>query len=109
MRRHRQIERCRHALINAAGEIEFRAVAGAKKSALPFRAEIRRCNFGTILGRTAQVRADAYQHQDVVTYRTMIVAGIGRLLRLLRIRIAQLVASVQSRNRRSSGAVRFTT
>ena len=80
-----------NALEHAAGEIVFRPVAGAEEAARPIRRRVGRIGFRVKQRNAAKVGADADDHQNLRFDRTAPVGCVGRLLRLLGVRIAQAV------------------
>ena len=60
---HRQIEGCRHEVVDPAGEIVTGAVAGTVEATLPGRPQIGRSNIGPIAGYTTQVCTDSHHHE----------------------------------------------
>src|SRR5256885_14901420 len=82
--RHDEIERRRNALVDAAGEIEFRLVARAKKAAEPVGTEIGRRDLRAKRRRAAEMRADADGDPQLGLDRAIFIFAVLRLLRRFR-------------------------
>src|SRR5437762_10714874 len=80
-------------------------MAGAEEAARPAWTEIRRSHFETRQRGTAEMGADALEHEKLRTQTAMLVGRVAGLCRLLRRRIAQHRLVLAERGQHLCGAV----
>src|SRR5689334_12150877 len=100
VRRHFQVVRRRLVLVDAPGQVEGGAVAGAQEAALPVvRQRGLRAGLELVAGRAAQVRADTHQDQDLRLDRAVLVLAVlgDRVGGALGIRVGDLVVRLLQR------------
>src|SRR5271167_4512466 len=73
VRRNVEVGRRRHALENAAGEIELRLMAGTEKATSPIGSQIRRRDLGAKCWNAPEMGADADRHEDLGFDRAVFV------------------------------------
>ena len=97
MRRDDEVGRRGHAPVDAAGEVEFRLVAGAEETAEPVGTQVRGRDVLAERRRAAEVRADADGDPHARLDRAVLVARVGRLLVLARGRVGETLGELRKR------------